>query len=81
MRALSLEKLSPPLDLIILDIDSDEASKDDWLKYNLEVPVLMLLVEKNDCIEKITLPRVSPRLNNQGLLLWIQKRLAELVNS
>ncbi len=70
---ISLTNLNPPIALSIVDIDSEEVSKDIQKKYTNEVPVLVL--ESNKLLRKIELPRVPPRLKEDLLLSWIQKKL------
>ena len=68
-----LEDLNPSLILSIVDIDSKKVSLDIQMKYDNEVPVMVL---KSSILSKIIeLPRVSPRLKDDILLSWIQKNL------
>ena len=70
---ISLSKLDPALVLSIIDIDSSEVPHDIQKKYTNEVPVLVL--DSNKLLRKIELPRVPPRLKEDFLLSWIQKKL------
>ena len=70
---ISLSKLDPALVLSIIDIDSNEVPHDIQKKYTNEVPVLVL--DSNKLLRKIELPRVPPRLKEDFLLSWIQKKL------
>ena len=70
---LSLTNLNPPIVLSIVDIDNKEVSKDIQSKYTNDVPVIVL--DSNILLRKIELPRVSPRLKEELLLSWIQKKL------
>ena len=70
---LSLINLNPPIVLSIIDIDSKKVSIHFQEKYTNEVPVLVL--DSHKLSRKIELPRVPPRLKDDLLLLWIQKRL------
>ena len=68
-----LEDLNPSLILSIVDIDSKKVSLDIQMKYDNEVPVMVL---KSSILSKIIeLPRVSPRLKDDMLFSWIQKNL------
>ena len=68
-----LEDLNPSLILSIVDIDSKKVSLDIQMKYDNEVPVMVL---KSSILSKrIELPRVSPRLKDDMLFSWIQKNL------
>ncbi len=79
LRSLSLHDLSPKIELLVLDIDSADVSKQVREHYNLQVPVM--LVEINDLTENFELPRVSPRLNGDGLFQWLQKTLTKISES
>ncbi len=70
---LCLENLNPSIVLSIVDIDSKKVSLDIQMKYTNEVPVIVL--DSIRLLKKIELPRVSPRLNEDMLLSWIQKNL------
>ena len=70
---ICLEKLNPSIALSIVDIDSKEVSLDIQMKYTNEVPVLVL--DSTILFKKIELPRVPPRLKEEMLLSWIQKKL------
>ena len=70
---ICLEKLKPPILLSIVDIDSKKVSLDIQMKYTNEVPVMLL--DSTRLLKKFELPRVSPRLNEDMLLSWIQKNL------
>ena len=68
-----LEDLNPSLILSIVDIDSKKVSLDIQMKYDNEVPIMVL---KSSILSKIIeLPRVSPRLKDDMLFPWIQKNL------
>jgi len=70
---ISLSDLNPSLELSIVDIDSDKVSTEIQRKYTYEVPVIVLHSEK--LLRRIELPRVSPRLKEDLLLSWIQRKL------
>tara|TARA_Y100001968_G_scaffold60090_1_gene51049 strand:+ start:228 stop:539 length:312 start_codon:yes stop_codon:yes gene_type:complete len=70
---ISLISLNPPIQLSIVDIDNKEVSIDIKRKYTNEVPLLVL--DSNKLSKKIELPRVPPRLKEDLLLTWIQKKL------
>ena len=79
LRQLSLHKLDPPIQLRVVDIDALNTPKDIKIRYDMQVPVISL--GKDDFQELVELPRVSPRLNNQGLTQWLQKILTKTVGS
>ena len=70
---ISLTSLNPPMVLSVLDIDSKEVSEDIRVKYSNEVPVM--LIDSNTLSKKIEFPRVPPRLKEDMLSSWIQKKL------
>ncbi len=71
LRSISLTELHPPLELRIIDIDDKETPKLIKDQYDLEVPVMVL--GSIDSKKIFQLPRVSPRLNEDGLFEWLQK--------
>mgnify|MGYP001410143348 CR=1 FL=1 len=70
LNSIPLSKINPSLNLVKLDIDSSNVSNSIRNRYDLEVPVLCIGSSKDNIIE---LPRVSPRLDSEGLLNWLQK--------
>ena len=70
---ISLNNLKPSLVLSIVDIDCKNVPSDIQMKYTNQVPVIVL--DSTILLKKIELPRVSPRLNEDMLLSWIQKNL------
>ncbi len=79
LRSLSLHHLDPPLKLCVVDIDDIDTPKDLLARYDLHVPVMLL--RREDLTEITELPRVSPRLNSQGLFQWLQKNLTKTLGS
>ena len=75
---ISLNNLNPSIVLSIIYIDDKGVSIDIQEKYTNEVPVLVL--DSNKLSRKIELPRVSPRLKEEMLLAWIQKKLNVIFN-
>ena len=70
---ICLNNLKPSLELSIVDIDSKKVPSDIHMKYTNEVPVIIL--DSAKLLKKIELPRVSPRLKDDMLLCWIQKKI------
>ena len=70
---IGLTNLNPPIELSIVDIDSETVPNDIKGKYKNEVPVLVL--HSNKSLNKFEFPRVSPRLKEDLLFSWIQKHL------
>ena len=80
LRELKLNKLTPQLSLRVVDIDHQLTPADVRERYNLEVPVMC--IGQSDSLNKlIPLPRVSPRLNGEGLLKWLQKTCLNALES
>jgi hypothetical protein len=63
LRQLDLDSLQ--LTLTTVDIDHPDTPSEWKARYDLEVPVLSL--------DHKELPRVSPRLSDDGLLKWLVK--------
>ncbi len=76
LRSIPLGSLQPPLVLSVVDIDRLEIPKDVKDRYDLQVPVL--LIGELGLSSTVELPRVSPRLNQEGLLKWLQKCLVNI---
>ena len=73
LRSLSFDRLTPPTKLLVVDMDGEGVDESERLRYDLEVPVLVLRsFEINQSFE---LPRVSPRLKEEGLFRWLQKTI------
>ena len=70
---ISLTKLDPSVVFKILDIDTTDVSLEERRLYTNDVPILVL--DSNKLARKIVLPRVSPRLKNDNLFLWLQNKL------
>ena len=79
LRNLPLQNLNPPIELRVIDIDAFEISKEVRARYDLQVPVMLL--GRKDQDKMVEIPRVSPRLNSEGLFKWLQKVLSKTVRS
>ncbi len=75
LREIPLLDLEPPLELYVIDIDVLDRSSTLRLRYDLEVPVMVIWSNTSKKVI-LELPRVSPRLNGEGLMLWLQKSLS-----
>ena len=75
---ISLSNLNPPIELYIVDIDSNEISKNIHRKYTNDVPVIVLT--SNKLLKNIEFPRIPPRLKEDLLFSWIQKYLNTFFN-
>ena len=77
LRALDLSALQPPLSLEVVDIDAPDCSPELRARFDLEVPVLTLVIIGR----QLELPRVSPRLSDEGLLNWLQRACSKALGS
>ncbi|WP_244281643.1 glutaredoxin family protein [Synechococcus sp. UW105] len=73
LRSLDLGTLEPPLVLEVIDIDAPGTDPVLKARYDLEVPVL--------AFASIALPRVSPRLQGDGLYAWLQRACSSALGS
>ncbi len=73
LKEIPLEVIDPSLKLLVIDIDGEDVSTSERVNYDLEVPVLF--IELENPLRKVELPRVSPRLSEEGLLKWLQKAI------
>ena len=79
LRSIPLNILNPPINLEVIDIDKGDLPERIRNRYDLLVPVMVLsLKEKNLMIE---LPRVSPRIKDKELFLWMQKNNNKILSS
>ena len=67
LRAVDLASLE--LEIQVIDIDAPSTAAALKARYDLEVPVL--------AIDGQELPRVSPRLDAEGLRLWLRRQLSD----
>ncbi len=77
LRNIPLDTMHPPVRLCVKDIDSKDVSFTENARYSLEVPVLLLELEHP--LRIFQLPRVSPRLSEEGLLKWLEKTMQEII--
>jgi len=75
LKRIKLDQLMPPLKLFVRDIDGCDVQNLEKDLYSLEVPVLIL--ELDMPLRRFELPRVSPRLSDEGLFKWLQKKTCE----
>ncbi len=68
---LSLDLFNPPLVLCVVNIDEPDIPKALKDRYSLDVPVLIL--ELDNPMRRFELPRVSPRLSQEDLSVWLGK--------
>ena len=61
-----------------IDIDRFDLYQDKYKKYDYEVPVIA--IEVINSREIIALPRISPRLKDEQLKDWFQKKINTILN-
>ena len=71
LQTIPLDSLLPPLELLVIDIDAAEVPDRERSLFDQKVPVMFLA--SRDLKKRIELPRVSPRLDNERLLVWLQQ--------
>tara|TARA_B100000927_G_C16457284_1_gene466373 strand:+ start:379 stop:675 length:297 start_codon:yes stop_codon:yes gene_type:complete len=77
LKKIDLENILEGLKIQEIDIDRFDLYKNNYKKYDLEVPVLAL---KNISSKKfIELPRVSPRLKDLQLESWLRKNIKKFI--
>ena len=73
LYALNINITYPKLKIFEIDIDRYDLYKNDYKKYDYQVPVLALKLK--DSKEIFELPRVSPRLKTFQLNNWLKKNI------
>ena len=74
---ININNFNPRLEIIEVDIDRFDLYKNDFKKYDHQVPVLAL--QLNESKEIIELPRVSPRLKGLQLDNWLKKNINHIL--
>ncbi len=77
LRELSLQELTPSIQLRVIDIDDFDTSESVRARYDLEVPVMA--IHSYELKRMIELPRASPRLHGDHLLRWLQQSISKIV--
>jgi len=78
LQKINIQKIQSELIIKEIDIDRFDLYKDKFRKYDYEVPVLAL---KNNLTNQIhELPRISPRLKDSQLQIWLQKNISNFQN-
>ncbi len=72
---ISLDLFDPPLVLCVVNIDEPDIPKSIKARYSLEVPVLIL--ELDNPLRRFELPRVSPRISQEDLAIWLKKNICK----
>ncbi len=77
LQNLNINNIYPKLKIFEIDIDRFDLYKNDFKKYDHQVPVLALkLPNSNEIFE---LPRVSPRLKEYQLYDWLKKNINDVL--
>jgi len=77
LRKINIKNIQPDLNLQEIDIDRFDLYNDQFKKYDHTVPVIA--IQKIASNEIIELPRVSPRLKDSQLELWLRKNIDNLL--
>ena len=73
LNNININNFNPKLEIFEVDIDRIDLYKNEFKKYDHQVPVLAL--QLNESKEIIELPRVSPRLKGLQLDDWLKKNI------
>ena len=77
LHNLNINDIYPKLKILEIDIDRFDLYKNDFKKYDHQVPVLALQLP--DSKEIVELPRVSPRLNGIQFTNWLKKNINNIL--
>ncbi len=77
LKRICFKELHPEIHFLIKNIDGEEVPQMEKTRYSMQVPVLIFSLKTEDRV--IELPRVSPRLTQQGLFDWLQKMIQEKI--
>ena len=75
LRTITWKEIHPQLNFDVKNIDSCEVTDNERARYSMEVPVLTLHSTEGSLV--VELPRVSPRLQQEGLVTWLYKQIQE----
>ena len=77
LYSLNIHTIYTNLKIFEIDIDNSDLYKNEFKKYDHEVPVLALkLINSKEIFE---LPRVSPRLKDLQLRNWLKKNIDNIL--
>ena len=77
LNNINISNFYPKLEIFEVDIDRFDLYKNDFKKYDHQVPVLAL--QLNESQEIIELPRISPRLKGLQLVDWLKKNINNIL--
>ena len=78
LKKINLENIYPDLKIQEIDIDRYDLYKDEYKKYDNEVPVIALKNLSSNQLNEF--PRVSPRVKEIQLESWLKKNIKLLIN-
>ncbi len=78
LKKINLENIYPDLKIQEIDIDRYDLYKDEYKKYDNEVPVIALKNLSSNQLNE--LPRVSPRVKEIQLESWLKKNIKLFIN-
>ena len=77
LNNININNFNPKLEILEVDIDRFDLYKNNFKKYDHQVPVLAL--QLNESKEIIELPRVSPRLKGLQLDNWLKRNINHIL--
>ena len=78
LKKINLENIYPDLKIQEIDIDRFDLYKDQYKKYDHEVPVIALKNLSSNQLNEF--PRVSPRVKEIQLESWLKKNIKLFIN-
>tara|TARA_B100000927_G_C16114349_1_gene328536 strand:+ start:103 stop:399 length:297 start_codon:yes stop_codon:yes gene_type:complete len=78
LKKINLENIYPDLKIQEIDIDRYDLYKDEYKKYDNEVPVIALKNLSSNQLNEF--PRVSPRVKEIQLESWLKKNIKLFIN-
>lgn len=78
LKKINLENVYPDLKIQEIDIDRFDLYKDQYKKYDHEVPVIALKNLSSNQLNEF--PRVSPRVKEIQLESWLKKNIKLFIN-
>ena len=78
LKKINLENIYPDLKIQEIDIDRFDLYKDEYKKYDNEVPVIALKNLSSNQLNEF--PRVSPRVKEIQLESWLKKNIKLFIN-
>ena len=78
LTKINLKEIKPKLEINEIDIDRFDLYEDKYKKFDHEVPVVA--IKESTSQKFIELPRISPRLNDEQLKKWLEKKINIALN-